>query len=138
MFPCYPGNFERSFYRGYSEVVIHNSEMYEMHKSRISNLKLCKQEIIDNCSKEMFNFNGFKKVPTTGMLTIFYMLSKREDITVCGFDGHHGGHWYGNKYLETQEKSNAMALTGYGRHDVIKEHEYFNHLVEINRIKNYE
>ena len=129
--------FPLSFYENYNEVVIHNPEMYKNNKSRITNLKLCDKEIIDNCNKEMFEFNGFNRVPTTGMLTIFYILNQYSDVTICGFDGHHGGHWYGNKYMATQEKSNAIAIKGHGRHNVIKEHQYFNHLIAINKIKNY-
>ena len=130
--------FPLSFYNSYNEIVIHNLEMYERHKSRINNLKLCDKKIIDDCNKKMFEFNGFDRVPTTGMLTIFYILSKYNDITICGFDGHHGGHFYGNKYLATQDSSNAMALKGYGRHNIPLEHEYFKHLVSIGKIKNYE
>tara|TARA_R100000995_G_scaffold50810_1_gene24530 strand:- start:22 stop:609 length:588 start_codon:yes stop_codon:yes gene_type:complete len=130
--------FPLSFYNSYDKVVIHNLEIYEANKSRINNLELCNKEIINNCNKEMFEFNGFDRVPTTGMLTIFYILSKYNDITICGFDGHHGGHFYGNRYMDNQEKSNAFALKGFGRHNVIKEREYFNYLVSIGKIKNYE
>ena len=127
--------FPLSFYENYNEIVIHNSEIYNKNKYKIKNLKLCDKEIIDNCNKEMFEFNGFDRVPTTGMLTIFYILNKYTDITICGFDGHHGGHWYGNKYMASQEKSNAIAIKGHGRHDVIKEYEYFNHLIQNDKIK---
>ena len=128
--------FPLPFYKNYDEVVIHNPDIYKDSKSRIPNLTLCDQEIIDVCTWAMSEFNGFSRVPTTGMLTIFYMLNKGySDITICGFDGHKGGHFYGNKFMASQEKSNAIAVKGHGRHDVVKEHEYFKHLVAINQIK---
>ena len=130
--------FPLAFYESYNEVVITNPDVFIQRKLQINNLKLCSKEIINDCNKEMFEFNGFGRVPTTGMLTIFYILNKYKNITICGFDGHHGGHFYGNKYLANQEKSDAIALKGHGRHDVIKEYEYFNHLIKINKIKNYE
>ena len=128
--------FPLSFYENYNEVVIHDPEMYKKNKSRIPNLTLCEQEITDVCTWAMSKFNGFSRVPTTGMLTIFYLLNEGySDITVCGFDGFYGGHWYGNKYISNQKESDVMATKGRGRHDVIKEHEYFKHLVAINQIK---
>ena len=39
------------------------------------------------------------------------------------------------KYMASQEKSNAIAIKGHGRHDVIKEYEYFNHLIQNDKIK---
>jgi hypothetical protein len=92
-------------------------------------------EFNEKCMSILNEFNEFKFQPTCGILSIIYLLEKYNKIHICGMDGFKGGHWYGNKFIATQEKSDEIAAKGFGRHNVLKEMEYINHLVKQNKIK---
>jgi len=80
-------------------------------------------------------FNNFNQRLTCGILSIMYLLDKYSSIDICGFDGFKGGHWYGNKYLKNQDYSDNLAMKGHGAHDIFKEQEYINHLIQNGKIK---
>jgi len=90
-------------------------------------------------NKKYFNilneFNDFNSKLTCGITSIMYLLEKYNKIDICGFDGFEGGHWYGNKYLKNQDTSDTLAAKGEGAHDIIKEQEYINHLIQSGKIK---
>ena len=92
-------------------------------------------KLIKDCKEILYNFNKFNARPTSGILAIFYLLKKYKYITICGFDGFKGGHFYGNRFIKNQDKSDKMASQGIGAHDIFKEIEYINYLVKINKIK---
>ena len=89
-------------------------------------------------NKEYFKilneFNGFNNKLTCGMLSIFYLLEKYNEVHICGMDGFKGGHWYDNKFIENQDKSDELAAKGYGMHNVIKEQEYIDFLIQEGKI----
>ena len=93
----------------------------------------------DDFNKKCFNilnkFNNFNNRPTCGILSIIYLIDIYNKIDICGMDAFVGGHWYGNKYLDNQDKSDEMAAKGFGAHNILKEKEYINHLVNMNKIK---
>ena len=90
--------------------------------------------ILKKCKKALKEFNNNLTRPTAGILSIFYLLDIYGSISICGFDGFKGGHWYGNKFLDQQDLSDIAAAKGSGSHDAIKETEYIDYLVKNNKI----
>ena len=90
-------------------------------------------------NKKYFNilnaFNNFNHHLTCGILSIMYLIDKYSKIHICGMDSFEGGHWYGNRFLENQNKSDKLAAKGFGAHNILKEKEYIDYLVSINKIK---
>jgi len=119
----------------YDKAITFNEEYYNDNKKKLTNLEFCTNQVLDNCKETLLKFNNNVGVPTSGMITIFYALSNYKDITICGFDGFKGGHWYGNKFIKSQDKSDVIASQGLGRHNALKEYEYIKHLIQTNKIK---
>ena len=113
----------------YNEIIITNEEYYNQHKATIKNLVLCDSKVVDLAKLKT------DRVPTTGLLSIFYMLNRYNDVTICGFDGFKNGHFYGNKYISTQDTSDEMAAKGFGRHNALQEIKYIENLIKGNTIK---
>jgi|21_taG_2_1085346.scaffolds.fasta_scaffold77609_2 hypothetical protein len=90
--------------------------------------------IIEKCKKTLNEFNGYSARPTCGILSIFYLLEKFDKISICGFDGFKGGHWYGNRFIANQNDSDKIAAQGFGAHNAIKESEYIEYLIKNNKI----
>ena len=86
-------------------------------------------------SKTLNKFNGFNHRLTCGMLSILYLIDRYNKINICGMDGFKGGHWYGDKFFKNQDESDELAAKGLGAHNILKEKEYINYLVEQNKIK---
>ena len=87
------------------------------------------------CIDILSQFNGFKFQPTCGILSIIYLIGLYDKIDICGMDAFQGGHWYGNKFIKQQNKSDEIAAKGFGRHNALKEKEYIDYLVKQNKIK---
>ena len=87
------------------------------------------------CIDILSKFNGFKFQPTCGVLSIIYLIDLYDKIDICGMDAFKGGHWYGNKFIEQQDKSDEIAAKGFGSHNILKEKEYIDYLVNQNKIK---
>ena len=85
--------------------------------------------------KVLNKFNSFNKKLTCGMLSILYLIDRYNKIDICGMDGFKGGHWYGDKFFENQEKSDEIAAKGIGAHNILKEKEYINYLIKQKKIK---
>tara|TARA_R110000824_G_C15164022_1_gene672190 strand:- start:271 stop:843 length:573 start_codon:yes stop_codon:yes gene_type:complete len=119
----------------YDKAISFNEEYYNDNKERLINLEFCGDQVLIDCKETLLNFNNNKGVPTSGILSIFYLLSKYKDVTICGFDGFTKGHWYGNKFIGNQDKSDIIASKGLGRHNALKEYEYIKHLIKTNKIK---
>ena len=85
--------------------------------------------------KTLNKFNGFNKKLTCGILSILYLIDRYNKIDICGMDGFKGGHWYGNKFITTQNKSDEIAAKGFGSHDILKEKEYIDYLIKKEKIK---
>ena len=94
-----------------------------------------KNDFNEKVTLKLKEFNGFNKKPSCGILSIIYLLEKYDKIHICGMDGFKGGHWYGNKFIEGQDKSDEMAGKGFGMHNVLKELEYIDHLIVIGKIE---
>ena len=94
-----------------------------------------KNDFNEKVTLKLKEFNGFNKKPSCGILSIIYLLEKYDKIHICGMDGFKGGHWYGNKFIEGQNKSDEMAAKGFGAHNVLKELEYIYHLIAIGKIE---
>ena len=92
-------------------------------------------KLIKDCKETLYNFNKFNARPTSGILAIFHLLKEYKYITICGFDGFKGGHFYGNRFIKNQDESDKMAAKGIGAHDIYKETEYINYLIKTNKIK---
>ena len=87
------------------------------------------------CIDVLNKFNGFNVQPTCGILSIIYLINLYDKIDICGMDAFKGGHWYGNKFIKQQDESDEIATKGFGRHNILKEKEYINYLVNQNKIK---
>tara|TARA_R100001443_G_C3282983_1_gene160869 strand:+ start:131 stop:667 length:537 start_codon:yes stop_codon:yes gene_type:complete len=85
--------------------------------------------------EKLKKFNNFNSRPSCGILSIFYLLEKFKNIYICGMDGFKGGHFYGNKFISNQEESDVMASNGIGAHDILKELDYIEYLINKNKIK---
>ena len=90
---------------------------------------------LDKCIKTLKEFNNNDSRPSCGILSIFYLLNRFNKVHICGMDGFKDGHFYGNKFLQNQNESDALAAKGIGAHNVIKEVEYIEHLISKNKIK---
>ncbi len=75
----------------------------------------CKAEI-----KHIFPAFPSKYNLTTGMKALLYMLkyenTDNEKIYLCGFDGFKEKHFYGTKYLKSQNKSDENSYKGLSKH----------------------
>ena len=89
---------------------------------------------LNDCIKTLKEFNNNTSRPSCGILSIFYLLEKYDKIHICGMDGFKGGHWYGNKFISSQDKSDILAAKGSGAHNVILEQEYINYLIQKDKI----
>ncbi len=92
------------------------------------------EKALNDCIKTLKEFNNNTSRPSCGILSIFYLLDKYDEISICGMDGFKGGHWYGNKFLQKQEESDKLAAQGFGAHNAIKEIEYIEYLIKNNKI----
>ena len=113
----------------YKNIITTNKDYYNKLKKEIKQLILCDENIINLANSKT------TKVPTSGFLALFYMMSKYKDITICGFDGFKGGHFYGNEILNRQYYSDEISSKGYGRHNALNETKYINQLLKDNKIK---
>ena len=99
-------------------------------------------EFFNECKKTLNQFNNFNRRPSCGILSIFYLSRIYEDITICGFDGFKGGHWFGNMFDDRQDILDKQYYSGesFGipkltRHQGEKEMEYISSLVKEKKIK---
>ena len=92
-------------------------------------------EFNKKCINILNKFNSFNVQPTCGILSIIYLIDLYNKIDICGMDAFQGGHWYGNMFIKQQDKSDKIAALGHGRHNILKEKEYINYLVNENKIK---
>jgi len=131
---CFIGN--KQFSKKYKEVFL-RPEAYDKYKnSEYDNLKPFSNDILDFTKNTLHSFNGFNSVTTSGMNALFYLIKEYEDVSVCGFDGFKTGHWYENMFISNQNESDKKVSKGpYGRHDGLREFEYFNYLKDSDVIK---
>ena len=131
---CFIGN--KQFSQKYKEVFL-KPEAYSKYKhSEYNNLKSFPNSVLDFTKNTLKSFNGFNSVVTSGMNALFYLIKKYENVSVCGFDGFKTGHWYGNMFIHNQDESDKkVSESSSGRHDVLREFEYFNYLKTSNVIK---
>ena len=127
----------------YTEIFL-KPEAYDKYNSRYTNITSFPNDVIDFTRNTLQSFNGFDSSfdvrrynsdikidswPTSGMLSLFYLIYTYENISVCGFDGFKTGHWYGNKFIQNQDESDLKTSKGpHGRHNGLLENEYFNYL----------
>lgn len=131
-------NFNLFNNHGYDDIVGFaqiSSASVKMHSNTAQTASAKGSAIIIECINVLKKFNDYNSRPSCGILSIFYLLNEYGKIHICGMDGFKGGHWYGNKFIKQQNKSDEIAAKGLGAHNAIKEQEYINHLIQNGKIK---